>query len=265
MAKKPNPSSNETKRASKLDLITENPFKVSAFVVIVLWVITPLFFLLIKFSRPYTLTQLGQIGDMYGFINSLFSGLTVAGLIYTIISQQKEITDTKKQLKIQSYQRFDNIFFNHLELHRNLLLALPNGGQSMKDDINMTDSVFRFDNDYDKILNKFRSIYENDFKIKYGQYILNYQNTINMIYARKQKEASRHRYVTTFLCQLNHYELTLIFMYYTMKNNQPPDNFNDYKSILYTLLMYVKPVDTNQAFTTVAAIRQCRIIDNLMV
>jgi CRISPR/Cas system CMR-associated protein Cmr5 small subunit len=40
----------------------------------------------------------GQFGDMFGGINSLFSGLAFAGLIYTIILQRKELTLQRKEL-----------------------------------------------------------------------------------------------------------------------------------------------------------------------
>ncbi|MCW7460139.1 hypothetical protein ND856_18740 [Leptospira bandrabouensis] len=48
----------------------------------------------------------GQIGDMFGAINSLFSGLAFAGLIYTIYLQRvqlelqrKELVDTRDELR----------------------------------------------------------------------------------------------------------------------------------------------------------------------
>lgn len=48
----------------------------------------------------------GQVGDMFGAINSLFSGLAFAGLIYTIYLQRvqlelqrKELEDTRDELK----------------------------------------------------------------------------------------------------------------------------------------------------------------------
>ena len=47
----------------------------------------------------------GSFGDSFGAINSLFSGLAFAGIIYTILLQRKELslqrkelTDTRKEL-----------------------------------------------------------------------------------------------------------------------------------------------------------------------
>ena len=75
-------------------------------------------------------TGSGTFGDMFGATNALFSGLTIVGLIYTIILQRHEIKDTKKdsddQLRTARYQRFDSNFFNYLELHRNIYEDIKN-------------------------------------------------------------------------------------------------------------------------------------------
>jgi len=39
-----------------------------------------------------TETGRGTFGDMFGAINALFTGITLAGLIYTIYQQQKDVT-----------------------------------------------------------------------------------------------------------------------------------------------------------------------------
>jgi len=43
------------------------------------------------------LAQLGTIGDMFGAINALFSGLAIIGLIYTLIIQHDESEDSAEQ------------------------------------------------------------------------------------------------------------------------------------------------------------------------
>jgi hypothetical protein len=39
----------------------------------------------------------GVVGDSFGALNTLFSGLAVAGLIYTILLQQYQINETNKE------------------------------------------------------------------------------------------------------------------------------------------------------------------------
>src|SRR5687768_4410692 len=40
----------------------------------------------------------GTFGDTFGAINSLFSGLAIAGIIYTILMQRKELRLQRKEL-----------------------------------------------------------------------------------------------------------------------------------------------------------------------
>jgi len=68
----------------------------------------------------------GTLGDMFGSINSLFSGLALAGIIFTILLQRKELElqrrelkDTRKEFELQNttlkQQTFEETFFNLLK------------------------------------------------------------------------------------------------------------------------------------------------------
>lgn len=43
----------------------------------------------------------GQFGDLFGSVNSLFSGLAFAGLIYTILLQGHELSLQREELRLQ--------------------------------------------------------------------------------------------------------------------------------------------------------------------
>ena len=76
----------------------------------------------------------GQLGDMFGAVNSLFSGLAFAGLIVTLILQRKDLSlqresikQTNEQLGIQArefeiqnkmakQEQFRNTFFELLRM-----------------------------------------------------------------------------------------------------------------------------------------------------
>jgi hypothetical protein len=62
----------------------------------------------------------GQFGDRFGATTSLFGGLTIAGLIITIILQQKQIaiqqSEITAQLKEQTKDRELSIFFEMMHL-----------------------------------------------------------------------------------------------------------------------------------------------------
>jgi len=73
----------------------------------------------------------GTFGDSFGAVNSLFSGLALAGIIFTIYLQKKELGLQREELretrnefitqnKTLRLQLFDNTFFNMLKVHQEL-------------------------------------------------------------------------------------------------------------------------------------------------
>lgn len=56
----------------------------------------------------------GQFGDQFGAINALFSGLAFAGIIFTIFLQRGDLRETRTAM---SQERFDNTFFQLLQVH----------------------------------------------------------------------------------------------------------------------------------------------------
>lgn len=90
----------------------------------------------------YNIEERGSFGDMFGAVNSLFSGLAFAGLIFTIFLQKKELglqrnelKMTRKELKGQrksmelqnvhiDIQNFEGTFFQMLKLHNELLASI---------------------------------------------------------------------------------------------------------------------------------------------
>lgn len=80
-------------------------------------------------------TEKGVIGDMFGSINALFSGLALAGIILTILLQRKELRyqrdelrETRQEFETQNetlkLQRFENTFFNILNLHHQIVSGI---------------------------------------------------------------------------------------------------------------------------------------------
>lgn len=56
----------------------------------------------------------GQFGDKFGAINALFSGFAFAGIIFTIYLQRLDLRKTREAM---SQERFDNTFFQLLQVH----------------------------------------------------------------------------------------------------------------------------------------------------
>jgi len=65
--------------------------------VIVTWLLTPF---LAGLIYP-DIAQRGQLGDVFGAANALFSGLAFAGLCYSIWSQQQQLSLQQDQLELQ--------------------------------------------------------------------------------------------------------------------------------------------------------------------
>lgn len=111
----------------------EKTFVVTSIIVsiliIVLW--SGSYFVLQYFPKD----ERGTIGDMFGVINSLFSGLALSGIILTILLQRKELKyqreelrDTRREFQIQNetlkIQRFENTFFHLLDQHHQIVNAI---------------------------------------------------------------------------------------------------------------------------------------------
>lgn len=56
-------------------------------------------FALVPLLVDHDLTKAGQLGDMFGAINALFSAFAFAGLIYTILLQREELSLQREELE----------------------------------------------------------------------------------------------------------------------------------------------------------------------
>ncbi len=72
------------------------PFLISSIVVLTFWISA--FYFIPKLS--YNPEVRGQIGDSFGLLNTLFSGLAFAGIIATIIMQRKELQLQREELEL---------------------------------------------------------------------------------------------------------------------------------------------------------------------
>jgi len=81
--------------------MSKNPFGYISLLIFIVWAATPYLMRLIV-SKDYP--KLGQVGDMFGAINALFSGITIAGLIITILRQRDEIKEAANQFIQQKDQ-----------------------------------------------------------------------------------------------------------------------------------------------------------------
>lgn len=152
-------------------------------VIISAWIIS-IFVLKWKFSNW---TIRATFGDSFGAINSLFSGLALSGIIYTIFLQKKELTlqreelkNTRKEFTTQNktlrLQRFENTFFNLLSLHHQIVDSIDLDIEKKKRTDNLSRNLISIrrtkdlsnqvqpqTQEYDRIIIKGRDV----FRVKY--------------------------------------------------------------------------------------------------
>lgn len=63
--------------------------------------------------------HLGQFGDMFGFLNALFSGIAMCGAVYAVILQTKQIQDQERQILDQ--KRHDEEMLRRVKLEALIL------------------------------------------------------------------------------------------------------------------------------------------------
>ena len=121
----------------------------------------------------------GTFGDSFGGVNSLFSGLALGGIIYTIFLQKKELSlqreelkETREEFKIQNetlrLQRFENTFFNLLTLHHQIVDSIDLDIEKEKNKSGKSPiQLMSKRSEYERVVLRGRDV----FKEKYGSLI----------------------------------------------------------------------------------------------
>lgn len=150
-------------------------------------------------SSPITIEKVGALGDSFGLLTSLFTGLAFAGLLTTIFLQREELhlnrlelRETKEEFKLQSQtfhrQRFEDAFYQLLSLYKDNLRDLsirPHSQEAVR--IHGIDALNHLNNKFDKAWAKQkRSILPNneDNRVEY-LYVL--FQTIRSVYVRQTR------------------------------------------------------------------------------
>lgn len=198
----------------------------------------------------------GVFGDSFGLLTSLFSGLAFAGLIITIIMQKEELSlqrqelgltrnelaGQKEELKLQnetlSVQRFENTFFNMLELlescRKDINYSPSNWGGGPyqgRDAIRKLYIVFvesflsghAYDGqgsveiyfkeeakNIDGIKVEYKKFYQEEYGEELGQYYRTLYNLLKFVDATKYI-SNKKFYTNLVRAQLSRYELALLF------------------------------------------------------
>jgi hypothetical protein len=235
----------------------------TAAVVVVLWLVTPL--VLLRYYNSST--DRGTFGDMYGVATSLFTGFTIIGLIYTILLQQEDIRIARaafekqieelelnrknvelntKELKANRdqirWQRFDNTFFNLIELHLHIVRELQKEFISFYTNY-IHQETFKGLSMYHMLRNRYNENRETGANgptsicrladEQFGQYLRNFEFIIDYIDTGKDLPENRARYFRIYFAQLSIYERRFLFYHLNLRESDPPPAFQEYKDLLF--------------------------------
>lgn len=225
----------------------KNDYKLVFFISIVVFIVW-LIVSISGFSIIQNRESLGQLGDSFGLINSLFSGLALAGIIYTIFLQTKQLKIQSKELelqreelaqtrrvlqeqqqelreqnKTQRLQRFENTLFHMISNYKDIVhgtnITLDNFDYVGKDAYrglykeikdNLSNMVTGRD-DLDFMKYEYKEFY-NDYESYLGHYLRNVYRIFKFIndtdYIFKELKTF---YADIVRAQFSNQELALIF------------------------------------------------------
>lgn len=214
--------------------------------IIAMWVAT--YFYLIDNENK------GVIGDMFGSINALFSGLALAGIILTILLQRnelklqrEELKQTRQEFETQNetlrLQRFENTFFNILNLHHEivanmelLITTKTTQGTSKTEKQTIYKGRKVFDKQYGFFLqnlkdneSKFEEVYNKIYDYSnshFGHYFRNLYQIIKLVdqtdFADNQIKNfnEKYKYTSIIRAQLSDSEMSMLFYNCLHKNGK---------------------------------------------
>lgn len=152
------------------------------FYIIIVWAIPDI---QLDIKPNITLEHMGQLGDSFNVLTSLFTGLAFAGVIVTVLLQKKELEETREEFKRQAealeLQQVDNKFFQMLDQLNNLINRLEyiqiKGINVFDKLVTSSESYFYDIKEFQTKFNKFNY----DFDSTYKYYFLNLYQIINYI------------------------------------------------------------------------------------
>lgn len=161
--------------------------------------------------------DVGTLGDMYGLINALFTGLSIIALVVTILIQQNEIVQSRR---LARHERFESTFFKYIDLRNDLFKALEPSFANFEAGCivanltkNQTLGVTKRNYQYNV---------EQQFVIKnFVNYLEMFAIMVNAINRKKEFE-SRTKYYALLSAQLHVNERRFFLYHFTLTKELPP-------------------------------------------
>jgi hypothetical protein len=194
------------------------------------WVIPTIVVLVVGFwiANLFVLRNMpdrGTWGDMFGGVNALFSGLAFAFIVYAIFLQHDDLSLTRQEMQ---EQRFDNIFFQLLRLHNDIIKGIDVQGKDGSKTVDGRDAFRTFrsrlktvwgsnkasaiNTEHDRIMYSYEDVFKS-WEADLSHYFRFVYNILQYIHREKQQNPTIDYlpYVKFLRAQLSADELVLLF------------------------------------------------------
>jgi hypothetical protein len=177
--------------------------------------------LLVYITRPiasYSMSSAAILGDSFGIVNTLFSGLAFAGLIITVLLQREELKESREIFKAQ---KFEDAFYRLLDFYRNNLneISIIADSQQMTGIAALSHQLRKFqqitklpkdltfsDNDAEKLFVKI-----NNTLTHQSRYLGTLESLLSLVLTDVSRGADKNFYIKLIASQLTVHEVKYIF------------------------------------------------------
>jgi len=195
-------------------------------VIVLMWLASLVSVILIISRTEHSLEQLSHIGDTFGAIHALFTGLAFVAVFITLYFQSKALKLTREEIDIRS---FETQYFNFLKVHNDIIQGIGKyktvggvhikieGRERMKE---LYASMVRYynnvyeQNPYEKpseIINKSFKLFYNENHHEIGHYLRHLYNIVKFVDNSTYPFHHKIIYLNLLRAQLSSYELLLLF------------------------------------------------------
>ncbi|MEY9096262.1 hypothetical protein [Paenibacillus sp. RC84] len=217
---------------------------------IVLWLLTGIITIVSYLGVP---DSPGTFGDMFGSVNALFSGMALAGIVYTIFIQKKEFQLQREELKLQREeskltrevfitQRFETTFFNLINLHhdivKSLSIKIPAPVNHHITKFTIEQERREFDGRYvfekialdiikehkkpENLQDALNLVFKDNYYVLLAPYLRNLRRIAEIIYSEESLKGTKDEYIKTLQSQISFFEQQVIayFMLWVGKDRE---------------------------------------------
>lgn len=192
------------------------------------------------------LETFGQLGDSFGMLNSFFSALAFAGVLYSIWQQRETMRkqdaeiernriDSNRQISILNLQLVETTFFTNLNGIESIIGSLntitrePSKGSYFEDIYAKLHKVYVSDAEVPNLSHLRKFFYDNEWQ--FGHYFRFIKVMLKLIDGSEAPQERKNLYIGILQSRMSNDELRA-FLYYTV--SELSDNDDQHGTITYS-------------------------------